>query len=91
MEESDPAMLYNCRVSPTKLDLPLGRWYKGRVSQVWNTAIEPKTRLIYIWNGAQQANIQYKYNRPIQVTAFPANEENQLPTQLCPSVWQITE
>jgi hypothetical protein len=40
------------RYSPSntgRLDQPLGRWHKGRITQVWDTVIDPTTSLIYMW------------------------------------------
>jgi hypothetical protein len=38
-----------CHRSAGRLDQPLGRWYSGRISQVWDTVIDPGTGLLYIW------------------------------------------
>ena len=62
-----------------KLDEPLGRWQKGRITQVWDTAIDPATSLIYMWinrtvrvyerKGRSQK--QYRYLKPNTDHSFP--------------------
>jgi hypothetical protein len=38
-----------CLCTEGKLDTPMGPWYRGQVSQVWNTVIHLTTNLVYIW------------------------------------------
>lgn len=37
-----------CQHSAGKLDRTLGPWYHGKISQVWNTVLDPLMTLIYI-------------------------------------------
>ena len=39
-----------CDGTKSTLTHPLGKWYHGHITQVWNAAINPQTMLIYIWD-----------------------------------------
>jgi hypothetical protein len=38
-----------CHRTEGKLNTSMGPWYRGQVSQVWDTVIHPTTNLVYIW------------------------------------------
>jgi hypothetical protein len=62
-----------------KLDHPLGKWYTNRITQVWNSVIDPSTHKIYIWAHGQariyersgQSHKQYCHLRPHDSNSFP--------------------
>ena len=62
-----------------KLDHPLGKWYNQRITQVWNSVIDPATKLIYIWANtkvrtyerAGRSQKQYRHLRPHHTNSFP--------------------
>ena len=39
-----------CHGSAMKLSEPLGQWYKGKVTQTWNTVLDPNNKQIFIWD-----------------------------------------
>jgi len=61
------------------LDEPLGLWYAGRISQVWNTVIDPSTAMIYQWQGGRvltyerlpRSRSRYRYLRRQRESTFP--------------------
>jgi hypothetical protein len=59
------------------LDNPLGPWHQGCVNQVWNTVIDPKTGLLYVWDIGrvslyeQRSRYWYRYVRILNVSMFP--------------------
>jgi hypothetical protein len=62
-----------------KLDVPLGPWHRGQLSQVWDTVIDPTTSLIYIWQANRvriyekhgRSQKQYQHLRPHSTNSFP--------------------
>jgi hypothetical protein len=62
-----------------KLDHPLGKWYTHRITQVWNSVIDPSTHKIYIWAHGQvriyeragRSQKQYRHLRPHTSNSFP--------------------
>ena len=68
-----------CHGTLTKLNTPLGEWYRGWITQDWNSVIDPHTSHIYIWdNGTihiyewQGCSIkQYWYLWPHTMPSFP--------------------
>jgi hypothetical protein len=68
-----------CHQSARRLDQPLGRWYRGHVSQVWDTVLEPTTGLLYIWMNNRvrvyechgRSRKQYRHLRPHPTNSFP--------------------
>jgi len=61
------------------LDEPLGLWFEGRISQVWNTVIDPTTALIYQWQGGRvlkyeripRSRSRYRYLHRQRESTFP--------------------
>jgi hypothetical protein len=61
------------------LDRPMGPWHKGKISQVWNTVINPTTGIVHIWREGKvymyekRTRSQYRYVRLAMYSTFPIN------------------
>ena len=69
-----------CDGTKSTLTHPLGKWYRGHITQVWNTAIDPQTTLLYIWDDDKTVRIyerqgrstkKYRYLRTHTTKTFP--------------------
>jgi hypothetical protein len=68
-----------CQQHTNRIDQPLGPWIRGHITQVWDSAIDPATSLLYIWidrrvriyeqQGWSQK--QFRYLRPHSTNSFP--------------------
>ena len=69
-----------CDGTNSTLIHPLGKWYCGHIMQLWNTAIDPQTMLLYVWDDdhavriyEQQGQSTKKYQSlwPHMTNSFP--------------------
>ena len=69
-----------CDGTKSTLTHPLGKWYRGHITQVWNMAIDPQTTLLYMWDDDNTVRIyerqgrstkKYRYLRTHTMKAFP--------------------
>ena len=68
-----------CTGSTMTLTTPLGKWYRGRIMQTWDTVIDPNTSRVYIWHNHSvriyerqgQSTKQYRYLQTNPTPSFP--------------------
>ena len=69
-----------CDGTKGNLNRPLGKWFCGRITQIWNTVIDPQTTLIYVWDDDNTVRIyerqgsstkRYRYLRTHLTKSFP--------------------
>jgi hypothetical protein len=68
-----------CTQRDMTLDHPLGLWYRGCITQVWDSVIDPHTSLLYVYSERKvriyerrgRSQKQYRFLRPHTTASFP--------------------